>query len=276
MFDTTIRVSGQFSRQEVFDLAHKIPSAFYKPLSLLSPNLFTKVFNQSIKGISANDLTTAAFGDYSTVLYGDYGKQTVSREMAKNFIIDGYSRVAESGVSIMATGANAYVLPYVDYVSTMTLDNSGFDVFDGEIPLYQVVLHGIVPYSTSAVNGDSDIADLLMRAVAAGSNLKFDMVGAPIDDLKDTRLDKYYYAHGLSWAEDAAKMWSFVNDVIGSVSAQTIVSYEAVYDENGKNPVITTVYSGGTTIVVDVRGRTAKVDGKTYLLYDYVEREVVG
>jgi hypothetical protein len=276
IFDTAIRVSGQFSRQEVFDLAHATPSSFYKPLNLLSPNLFTKVFDQSLKGISDNGLKTAAFGGYASSLYGDYGRKTLSREMAKNLVVDGYNKIASAGTSILASDANAYVLPYVDYVSTVTLDNTGYDIFDAEIPFYQIVLHGVIPYSTTAVNGDSDIADLLMRAVASGSNLKFDMVGVPIDDLKDTRLDKYYYAHGASWTEDAADCYRFINDMIGSVSAQTIVSYDVKEDDNGKNPIITTVYSNGTEIVTDVSSRLVTVNGETHSLYDYVNREVVG
>ncbi|MBQ7981368.1 MAG: hypothetical protein IJ305_07165, partial [Oscillospiraceae bacterium] len=75
---------------------------------------------------------------------------------------------------------------------------------DQEIPFYQIVMSGLKPVSTTAVNGDAQVADLVLRAVAAGSNLRFDLVAESADELKDTRYDKLFYANSEYWLEDAA------------------------------------------------------------------------
>lgn len=271
MTDTAIRVSNAYSRQIEYDLAHGVENKFYDAMSLLSPRKHAKMFTNLGKSYSKYGLDTISLGSATTVIYGDYGKNSVSREMFKTNL-QGYMEELKGSVpSILADGANAYVLKYVDHVSNVPLNSSKYDVFDGDIPLYQIVMSGLKPVSTTAVNGDAQVADLVLRAIACGSNLRFDFTAETADELKDTRYDVLYYSNYEYWLEDAAGCYKFANEVLSQTAGAEITDYNILSDSE-----IETVYSNGITNRVNLNDKTVTVNGKTISIYDYVGEEAIG
>ncbi len=269
--NTSIRVSNAYSRQIVYDLAHGVENQYYDSLALFTPASYVKTFTKLIKSYSKNNISNIAFGSLANSIYGDYGKKAVSREMAKGYIQEIYELASETlDGSILGDNAFAYTLPYVDYISNIPICSSKYDIFDYDIPLYQMVMHGISSYSTTAVNGDADIADIVLRGIAAGSNLEFDFVGVEASELKDTKYDKYFYAYYQNWMTEAAGLYQFTKDILTDCADATIVEYTINNDE------ITTVYSNGYTTVVNLADYTVKVGSKTYYLTDYIDAEVIG
>ncbi len=271
MTDTTIRVSNAYSRQIVYDLAHGVENKYYDAMSLLSPRKYEKMFTNLAKSYSKAGLDNISVGSATTVIYGDYGKKSVSREMFKNNLQDYMESLKASVPSILADGANAYVLKYVDHISNVPLSSSKYDVFDTEIPFYQIVMSGLKPVSTTAVNGDAQISDLVLRAIASGSNLHFDFVAEDANELKDTKYDILYYADYKYWVDDAAGCYKFVKDALSGVEGVQIADYNILSDTQ-----IETVYTNGVTTLVDLENKTVTNNGRTISMYDYVGKEVIG
>lgn len=271
MTDTAIRVSNAYSKQYTYDLAYGIENQYYDAMSLLSPATYEKIFNSLAESYSSYGLTNISAGSASTVIYGDYGKKALSREMVKYDLQEYYQLLNDQVGSVLADGANAYILPYVDHITNVPLNSSKYDIFDMDIPFYQIVMHGLKSYSTTAVNGDAQIADLILNAVASGSNLRFDLVAEEANELKDTRYDVYYYAESVYWTEDAASCYSFVKEILADVSNQKITEYNILSDDE-----IETVYENGTKTVVNMTDRTVTKNGTVYNLYDYIGKEVIG
>lgn len=271
MTDTAIRVSNAYSRQIEYDLAHSVENKFYDAMSLLTPRKYRKMFTNLGKSYSKNGINNISVGSATTVIYGDYGKNSVSREMFKNNL-QGYMDDLQNSVgSILADGANAYVLKYVDHISNVPLNSSKCDVFDTEIPFYQIAMSGLKPVSTTAVNGDAQISDLVLRAIASGSNLHFDFVAEEANELKDTRYDVLFYADSKYWVEDAAGCYKFANEALSGLSGVEITEYNILSDNE-----IETVYANGTTTVVNLKDKTVTKNGSVISIYDYVEKEVIG
>lgn len=269
--DTAIRVSNSYSRQIEYDLAHGVENKFYKALSLLSPKRYEKVFKNLGSSYSKYGLQNISVGSATTVIYGDYGRNSVSREMFK-YNLQGYMENLKGSVgSVLADGANAYVLKYVDHVSNVPLNSSRYDIFDVEIPFYQIVMSGMKPVSTTAVNGDAQIADLVLRAIACGSNLRFDFIAERANELKDTKYDVLYYADYEYWLEDAAACYKFADEVLKDTAGSEITAYTV--RPNGE---IETTYANGVTTVVDLNSKTVTKNGTKYNMYDYIGKEVIG
>lgn len=269
--DTAIRVSNAYSRQIEYDLAHGVENKYYKAMSLLSPRKYAKVFDNLADSYKKQGLSTISVGSATTVIYGDYGRTTISREMFKNNLQEYMADLQSSVGSILADGANAYVLKYVDHVSNVPLNSSKYDLFDVEIPFYQIVMSGLKPVSSTAVNGDAQIADLVLSAVASGTNVRFDFVADEANELKDTKYDKYYYADYRYWVEDAASCYKFVNEVLSDVAGNQITEYNILSDDE-----IETVYANGTKTVVNFADKTVTKNGNKISLYDYIGKEVIG
>lgn len=271
MTNTSIRVSNAYAQIPVFDLAHGIENKYYKPLSLFSPASYEKAFGGVVKSYKKKNVTNFSFGSLANTIYGDYGKKAVSRENAKGIVQGIYSSAKQSG-KVLSDNPAAYVLPYTDYITNAPLTSSKFDVFDAEIPFYQMVLHGVTPYASVAVNGEADLDIASLKAIAAGSNIGFDLVGTEASELKDTKLDKYFYGYYANWVNEAAGLYKLSDEVLSPAADSTIASYTV--SEDGTE--ITTVYDNGYKTVVDLEKLTVEADGKTFKLTDYIGEEVIG
>lgn len=265
---TAVRVSGSYSRIVSYDRAYGIPDGFKKNMSLLSPSFFSDVFGEIGANYSKAGLSGVSLSDLTTSLYGDYGKKDISRAKAMSMLTAGYADIdSKLSNGILADSANAYALPYVSHITGVPLSSSRFDVFDEDIPFYQIVMHGIIPYSTTPMNGDADSETLLLMAAATGSNLSFDMIYEETSTLKDTEFDELYYANYTNWTQTAAAEYKLLAPMLKSVSACTIDDYTV---ENGGD-LVTTTYSDGTVVKVDFEARSIEWNGNEYLLSEFAE-----
>ncbi|MDR0903112.1 MAG: DUF5696 domain-containing protein [Ruminococcus sp.] len=268
--DTAIRINAQFSKQTIFDLAHKIPNQYYDELSLLSPLAYNRIYSSLTKSYTDLGYTGIALGDTANTIYGDYGKKFAGREMAKEIIKSGYESFNAAGLSVLADDANGYIIPYADFITNIPLESSGFDIFNRDIPFYQIAMFGFLPVSTTGVNGEPRMGDAILRAVSSGTGLSFDMIGVSSVEVKDTLYDNLFYANQANWVDIAASAWKFENEVLKGLLNTTIIGYE----DDGN--IIKTTFSDGTEITTNLRERTVIRGSTVYSLYDYIGREVIG
>ncbi|NLT08529.1 MAG: hypothetical protein GXY08_03410 [Ruminococcus sp.] len=260
---TAVRVSGNYSRIVSYDRAYGIPDGFKKNMSLISPRYFDKIFSDLSKNYSDAGLEGVSVDSLTASLYGDYGKKAMSRYDTMQTLTDSYEELSsELGDGMLAKTANAYALPYVSHITNVPLTSSRFDIFDEDIPFYQMVIHGVIPYSTKAINGSSDPGDMLLSAVSAGSNLCYDMIWEETSLLKDTEFDVLYYANSRNWTETAAAEYRLLAPILGSVSDKYITDYKTEND----GQLITAGYSDGTVIRTDLSERWIEAGGQRYEL----------
>ncbi|MCR5143132.1 MAG: hypothetical protein K6C68_11525 [Ruminococcus sp.] len=259
--NTAIRVSSAYSRQSEYSPAFGVAITGVSP-ALIAPNTYVKIFDQTLKSFKDAGFENVGYGDWSSKLVSDFSKKNgSSRNDTMKKIVDGYKAAVDDGEKIIAAGANSYVLPYVSAVTDIPVYSSAFNITDGDIPFYQMVIHGYVPYSTKAINASSNTDLTFMRALAAGSNLNYDMIYEDADELLDTRDDDYFYSHYSGWVTYAANQYKVASKVLAAVSDYTISDYVVEGD------VIKTTYSkdgqADVVIEVDTANLKVKVGGET-------------
>lgn len=268
--NTAIRVSNAYSRQSTYSPAFGVAVKGVAP-ALLAPKSYDKVFDQMIESYKDKSIEKIGFGDYSTKLVSDFSKNNQSsRNDTMNTIVEGYKRASENVGSIICDGANAYVLPYASQVTNVPVYSSGFNLTDYDIPFYQMVIHGYVPYSSKPINASSNTGETFMLALAAGSGLHYDLVYEESAVLKDTEYDDLYYSNYEGWVDMASKQYEIADQVLSGVSDMIISKYEISDDKN----VISTTYSkDGKDVVVEINksAETVTVDGKVIDLGDALE-----
>lgn len=259
--NTAIRVSSAYSRQSKYSPAFGVAVTGVSP-ALIAPNTYVKIFDEALDSFTGSGVTNMGYGDWSTKLVSDFSKKNgSSRNDTMNTIVTGYSNSAAKGQKIIAAGANSYVLPFVDAVTDVPVYSSSFNITDADIPFYQMVIHGMIPYSSKPVNGSSNTDLTFMRAIAAGSDLNFDMIYEDADELIDTDDESLYYSHWSGWTETAGAQARLAREILGSVSDYTISDYYIDGD------ILRTTYTKDNSevvIEVDTANRTVKANGKTY------------
>ena len=268
LFDTAYRVSKSYSRQYTYNIAYGTPDAGVAP-ALLAPKSIAKLSNKVAKNMGKLDIPGAGLGVVSEILWSDFSnKNRTNRCATAQAIIDYYNNVKEATGKMIADSPNAYLLPYVDAINNLTLQSSQFKLVDADVPFYQMVIHGYISYTTEPINASADSNELILKAIAAGSNLHYDFIYEDSTKLVNTDYVKLFYAPYEGWLEDAAAEYKLANEILSQVSDATIVDYK----QDGE--VITTTYSNGVVTTVNLETGDITANGKTYNLFKYNEKEV--
>ena len=268
--NTATRISNAYSRQVSYSPAFGVALSGVSP-ALVAPNTYVKIFDEMIEDYKDEGYNRIGFGDFTTKLVSDFSKKNQSsRNDTVKTITDGLKKAKDEIGSVIADGANSYVIPYVDQITNIPVYSSGFNVTDFEIPFYQMVLHGYVPYSTKPINASSNTGDAFMLALAAGSGIHYDMTYVESYILQDTDFDDLFYSNYEGWLDMAANQYKAAKELLSGVSDMTISKYER--SEDG-NELKTTYTKDGKNVVVEINkaNATAKVDGKTVDLAGAIE-----
>ncbi|MDE5564165.1 MAG: hypothetical protein K2I93_03340, partial [Oscillospiraceae bacterium] len=260
--DTTIRISNSYSRQMTYNLSYGVQDTSKATQSLLSPGTFEEIYNKLGGQYAKKGLTGVSLGEMTSTLWGDYGKQNMGRDDMMAMLQQNYSTLQDNGLSLLADTCAAYAFPYADRISDVPLQSSGFDVFDEDIPFYQIVMHGVLPYAGTAINSGADSDEMFLTTIATGCNPAYDMIYAEASDLKDTDFDKYYYSHYAFWSDTAADQYKLASEILSGVGDQVIIDYVRDGD------VSVTTYENGTQITVDYANETITSGTKTWALAD--------
>ena len=260
---TAIRISNAYSRQSKYSYAFGVAEVGVSP-ALLSPAKYSNVFDEMISSYKDEGIENIGFGDFASKLSSDFSsKNTSVRDKTMNTLIEGFEKAKNDMGKIIADGANSYVIPFADNITNVPVYSSGFNVTDYDIPFYQMVIHGYVPFSGKPINASSNSDEMFMLSLAAGSNIHYDMIYEDASVLQDTDYDDLYYANYEGWVPHAAEEFALTKQILSGVSDMTIKSYERSADGNE----LKTVYTDGSkdvTVRINMSNATANVDGTTY------------
>lgn len=264
---TAIRVSNAQSRQSEYSMAFGVQLSGKAP-ALLTPNSYSKAMDKMMESFTKKDVTNIGFGDYSNTLVSDFSKRNaLSREGTMNSLIEQYKKASEKMDGVIADEANAYILPYADYVTNIPVYSSQYNVVDYDIPLYQMVIHGYVPYSSTPVNANSNAEEVFLLSLASGSSIHYDMIYEEAYELLDTDFSDLYYANYKSWMNQAIEQYKASEAILSQVSDKVITDYQV----NTETGVIKTTYDNSIVVTVDTKNATADVNGTVYDLSSAIE-----
>lgn len=261
--DTAMRISGEYARLYDYEFAFGTAVTEEDSVSLITPAVFDELYKDLAQEYKDEGVSGVSLGSLTQVLYGDYAKDFYTRYDTQLLVEQALSDVRASVGNVISDTPNQYAIGYSDQLTSIPLSSSKYDIFDYDIPFYQLVMHGVVPYSCASINSDADSEEAFLRAIATGSNLQYDMVYIETNELKATDYDVYYYANYEYWLETAGEEYAIAKEILPAVSNANITDY---VEENG---VITTTYSNGVSTVVDINNGTIECNGKSYALENY-------
>ncbi|MCM1054706.1 MAG: DUF5696 domain-containing protein [Bacteroides sp.] len=264
------RITNAYATQTAFELAYGTPDTEVKPhWTILSPYYWPDVFNKLVTSFNAEGINTISLNQATETLYSDFGrknadgKEHILRTDAIKILTEGYQKLNDAGISIIAQECNAYALPYVSAITNIPLYSSNYDLFDYDVPFYQMVIHGVIPYSSKAINASSNADELLLLSLMTGSGVHYDMMYATPNDFTDCEFDSLFYTNYAGWLERAAEEYKLFNDTISSLSDKTITGYDRTSEKT-----FSVTYSDGTVIGVDIDNYTYTVNGQEHSLAD--------
>ena len=258
-------ITKAYATTNNWDIAFGIPNQVrLVTKTTLSPYYWPDLYNKISKSFTSEGITTISLDDATTLLYSDFSRENYSRTDTMNKLVDGYKQFKDAGFTLLASGANAYALPYVDYLTDVPVTSSNYDLFDYDIPFYEIVIHGYLPYTTKAVNASANANDTIMLALLTATPVHYDMMYADPNDFTDSDYETLFYSNYKGWLEPSAKVYKLYQDELKDFANLHITGYNRISGDE-----METEFDGGKTIRVNTREMTLTVNGKEIDLAQY-------
>ncbi|MDR0222765.1 MAG: DUF5696 domain-containing protein [Oscillospiraceae bacterium] len=270
LLNSSKQVTKAYAAQRKYEYAFGTPDGLADSWTILSPFYFPGVFDKLTASLKNEGITSVSLDKATYLLYSDFSRKNpfggtqFNRRDTVQILTEGYKKLNDEGISILAQSANAYALPYVSEITNVPLYSSNYDIFDYDIPLYQIIIHGYIPYSAKAFNASADSDTLRLLALSAGTPLHYDFIYKNPSKFTDSDYNKKFYANYVGWTEKSINEYVMFKDLIADISGERIIGHKrlSVYE-------VETVFEGGKTFYVNTDTGELKVNGRTVDFGDY-------
>lgn len=265
-FDTVKSVSRAPALQYEYRLSTGEKNRDIAPWYLLKPGSVLDGINSFVNSAGQNRLNSVALNSIGDMVYSDFKRNSFSRtETGK--VWEEALGVARSKMNcLMVENGNSYTFPYADLIVNVPLYSSQFDIEDEDIPFYQIVLRGYVPYFSKPINMQGDTVDYLLKLVETGTYPNYSLIGRNGELLVNTDFDYLYSPDFSLWFESIVKTYSKLNADLKKIAGQKITAHdkidEGVYKTTFLNNVAVIVnYNDSEAYVME-----AKIPAKGYII----------
>lgn len=235
---------------------------------VLSPKFLPRYvgsFTEKTKDLGIGGFCLRDLGNY---LASDKRRtEEISREQAMNIVCAQIQRIRESGKELMISEANAYSFAWASDIINAPLDHTPYEIVDERIPLYEMILHGYIPYSTQLLNFENrdDMEMLRLRMIESGASPHYVFTQKESGRMKLTAMNVFYSTSFENWEESAAETYHYVNEALSPVQSAAVTEHEIVNDHLRR-----VTYDNGITILINYGDTQELCDGITVPAKGYV------
>ena len=202
-----------------------------------------------LKAVSLSSLSNTAYSDFSDDKY-----QNCS--LIDKQIFNYLSTIKNNGFKIAVVDANEYAAILANKIYDVPSNSTLSDAFDCEIPFYQIVFKGYVPFSQASVNTVSNAKKQILKNIEMGTPIQFSIIA-------NYSTDYTFYNH------DNLQLMLYKNNV--QDIKYILLNYTSYFDKVKNltirehtlinNYVRKTVFEDGTTVYVNYGFEEYNIDG---------------
>lgn len=232
--------------------------------AIISPSAYDRLTDGFLKDLHEWKLNGISFGSSGTQLNSDFNeKKTVTRQQVSESVRTQMAKFNDAGYRTAVDGANAYALKGVSLVKEMPSSSSGNYMFDRDVPFYQIVLHGRVPFTSEPLNMSGRYEQDVLKLAETGAIPCFKWIYENNLELKDTD-SSFYSVNYSSWKDEAIALYQKLDAAFGNCANAKIVGHTAMMTD-----VYRTVYDNGVTVYTNYTKQSVSVDGHTVAAGDF-------
>lgn len=199
-----------------------------------------------ITGVAYSTLGNYAYSDYNT----DGKENEKYYPLRKNIEDDVWNIISEvkteNSKSVLVDGAYSYAAAAADIITSCPSASDRQQVFDLDIPLYQIVFQGTKANSNNSINTAINQRGQFLKAIETGSGLSFTLIANYNNELRKQ------YMLGLNnclYSDNKAKIEAYVKEssaYLASVAGASIKAHQYLTDK-----VTLTQFDNGVSVVVN-------------------------
>ncbi len=197
--------------------------------NIISPKFLVRYVSKFSDRINKYDISGISLRDLTDMLASDKRRtEVIVRDEALDIVEAMIQKLGGTGKALMGSGGNAYSWAYMNDLINIPTSGNDFAIIDQDIPFYQMVVHGYIDYSGSAINLDDsfDRVDSVLTMIEYGAAPHFTFTWESSSEMKYTGLNSMYsttYKNRsdvdgsgtlYSWDELAKSVYGEVNAVL--------------------------------------------------------------
>ena len=203
--------------------------------------------------------------DLTEHYYADYGNEYISPYEAQRLVNKALDTLAEDSKLALDN-------PRMDKLANGTIavdvsrESSELTMFYTSIPFRQLVLNGMMEYTTTSANNNSDPAEYyLMQALETGAQPKFLISAKNVDVLKDSTYSYYFSVQYDLLKEEIKKVYDALETGMNVIGTAQIVNHTMLAQE-----VFLTEYANGAKVVTNYTFEEFDYNGNEIAANDYL------
>ena len=220
--DSAIAKYGLLSRNKLIESAQK---------------LIKKTKGFKLSGIGIDSLSYIKYSDYRNIKY--YAANNMSTDVKAVIKAMGNKKV-------LVNNANAYAACLATQITDAPTGSAEYDVFDVNIPFYQMVFCGYKPITSSPINSATDPKDAALSALEGGSGLSYSVIANYDTSLVSSQYRELHQSLYSDIKDEITEAYNSASDFYKSIGNSKIQSYEILSDNMRK-----TVFENGTLIITN-------------------------
>lgn len=228
---------------------------------LLSPKFLPRYVEKYAKQAGKLEINGLSLRDLGNVLFSDKKRTNIiDREQALDVVLAQFEVLKDTGKQLMTNAANAYSFAYSSDILNAPVEDNDFAIVDESIPLYEMVLHGTVQYSSQLLNfeDEEDLTGIELRLIEAGASPHYVFTWEDSNKMKNTALNRFYATTYENWKGEAGEVYTVVNDALQHVNGAQMIGHEIL--ETGLRKV---TYDNGVVIYINYNAEEKEADGLT-------------
>lgn len=235
------------------------------PYYLLSPLHLQSATDSYIKSYLQYSLNTVSLSTLGNLLTSDLSpKKGVYRDAAKDIYEEVYQSIADKDLNIVLDSASAYAFPYASKILNVPTYSGGYDIFNRDIPFYQIVLHGYVPMSTERMMQSANPRINFLKAVETGDELLYAAIYDDASELSNSQYSYLYSSTYTLWDSNVAELIEKYGELQKKVCNSPIIGHSWLNED-----VSLTEFENGTVIAVNYGQTTYEKDGLQIAACDF-------
>jgi hypothetical protein len=237
--DTNLRTFG-FSTQ-----VDKLFSTFF-----VKKNIFNAADNKyklfGNAGMTLKRIPTAVYYDYNS-------KYLSSRAKTVQTWKDIYTGLS-SKLDVASEGGNLYTLKDSDWLLDIPMGSTGYIFSDRSVPFYQMVIHGLIPYTAKPFNEFYDKQIEKLKTIEYGCSPLFKLTYSEYD-IKSGNGEVVFATPYNKVRNNIVSISKEFNNNLSQFSNQTIINHEYISDE-----VVVVTYSNNKKIYINYSNKPQKIN----------------
>lgn len=252
-----------YSKSVVEIYGYRVELGIFKQLSnmhyLLDPQYLVDVVSDFKANVEGN--YNYYVNDMAEQYYADYGNDYISPFEAQKLVNQAMEVLAEEAL-LALDNPRADKLANGTIAVDISRESSELTSFYTSIPFRQLVLNGMMEYTTTSANNNSDpVRYYLMQAIETGAQPKFTISAKNVDVLKDSTYSYYYSIQYDLLKEDIKAVYDAYADAMEVIGTTEIVNHTMLAQD-----VFLTEYAGGAQVVTNY----------TFSAFEYNGTEIEG